>query len=113
MLKQIGAIMRLSSFAVAASLLMLVPVRAQSVVILKMNTDLPTASAFSTPASDGSVRLILASGTMITVPATDIDLSLMRSIAGLPTQSTEPSGPSLNELLLSPSAAEAAISRRC
>ena len=81
---------------------------AQSVVVLRLGAG---TTAFVTPAPDGRVTLTLASGTKITIPATDVDGGRTRAVSGL--GNTPPTTPSMADLLLSPIGAEDTIRRKC
>lgn len=87
-------------------------VTGQTVAVLKMGT--PASSAFG-PVQNGRVTLTLASGTRITVPVTDLDVDLMRSLLGAPNPGPagQTSAMSPGELLLSPSAQDSAIRAKC
>jgi hypothetical protein len=83
---------------------------AQSVVVLRLGT---SSTAFVNPGPDGRVTLTLASGTRITVPATDLDVARTRTVSGLATTSGGPPPPSMIDLLLSPIGAEDTLRRKC
>jgi hypothetical protein len=82
-------------------------VSAQGVVVLKMGSY--ASGAYGAPIN-GNVTLTLASGTKITVPLADLDMTLTRQLMGAPSSA---SASSPTEILLSPSMAEDAIARKC
>jgi hypothetical protein len=79
---------------------------AQDVIVLKMGSF--TSGAYGSSV-DGRVTLTLASGTKITVPVTNLDITVTRQLMGAPPATTS----SPPEIPLSPSQSEQAITRKC
>jgi len=83
--------------------------QAQVVVALKIRN---APGSLGAPDANGRVTLTLASGDKVIVSVTDIDLDRTRAISGV-TGNTSSSGPSMQELLLSPSMADATLRAKC
>jgi len=78
-------------------------------VVLKIRN---TPGSLGSPDANGRVTLTLASGDRVTVSVLDIDIERMKSLTGMPGN-TSSSTPPMQELLLSPSMAETTLRAKC